>query len=78
MNRDNAVAQNQNLPAAASGRMFPTAYTSGAPSYWLFRWGSGALTGTPDARFYFRTDGTTTTTVVYVDVNGTWTALTIN
>ena len=78
MNRSNAYSQLQNLPAAASGRLFPTAYTNGVPSYWLFRFGSGAPTGTADADLYIRTDGTTTTTKFYGNVNGTWTAITIS
>lgn len=43
----------------------------------LIQWGTGAPSGTPAAMLYFRTDGTTTTTVLYADVNGTWTAITI-
>lgn len=45
---------------------------------YLFKIGTGAPTGTPDAVMYFNRSGTTTTTIVYVDVNGTWTALTIS
>lgn len=45
---------------------------------WLFKVGNGAPSGTPDAKIYINLTGTTTTTVVYVDVNGTWTALTIS
>lgn len=44
----------------------------------LIRWGTGAPSGTPDAILYFATGGTTTTTILYVDVAGTWTALTIS
>lgn len=80
MNRNNAVAQNELLPAASSGRMFPTTYANGIPTYWLFRWGSGAPpVAAPDARMYFRTDGNSPTTMVYIDNgSGAWAALTIN
>ncbi len=44
----------------------------------LIQYGSGAPSGTPTAFVYLNITGTTTTTVLYVDVNGTWTALTIS
>lgn len=80
MNRNNALAQLETLPAApASGRMFPTAYTNGVPSKWMFRWGNGAPTGTPDAELYIRLDGTSAATKFYGNVNNTtWTVLTVS
>ena len=78
MNRDNAAAQLQDLGVAASGKAIPIAYANGQPSKWLFSWGTGAPSGTPDARLYFQTGGTTTTTCLWHDVNGTWTAITIS
>lgn len=62
-----------------SGRAFRIADGSGsANERWLLRWGTATPTGTPDAVLYLDTDATTTTTILYVDVNGTWTAVTIS
>lgn len=60
------------LPASGKAFYIPSA------SKHLIQWGSGAPSGTPAAMLYFNTGGTTTTTVLYADVNGTWTALTIS
>ena len=63
--------ETSNFPASGKALYVPSAGKH------LLKWGTGALTGN-DAILYFRTDGTTSTTILYVNVNGTWTALTIN
>lgn len=45
---------------------------------YLVQFGSGAPSGTPKAFIYIDYAATTATTIVYFDVNGTWTALTIS
>lgn len=63
----------------ASGRAFKIGDGSGSASErWLLRWGTATPTGTPDAVIYLDTDATTTTTILWVDVNGTWTAVTVS
>lgn len=78
MNRDNSIAQLRDQTVDAADKILPVVGTGQSVTRHLFRWGTGAPTGTPDAEVYFRTDGTTTTTKIYANVNGTWTALTIN
>lgn len=70
------VAENlQRADFPASG----TAMNIRSASKSLIRWGtdSDPTSLTPDSVFYIKTDGTTTTTVIFVNINGTYTALTV-
>lgn len=78
MNRDNAIAQLRDQTVNTADKVIPAVGTGQSVTRHLIKWGTGAPSGTPDAEIYFRTDGTTTTTKIYVNVNGTWTALTIS
>lgn len=68
---------NENVELPATGKIIkPQAQTVLTPRH-LIRWGKGAPTGVPDAVMYIDLDATTTTTVVFFDINGVWTALTV-
>lgn len=67
-----AMLESGDLPPSGKAFWIPSA------SKHLVQWGAGAPSGTATAMFYINTAGTTTSTVLYGNVNGTWTVLTVS